>query len=98
MNAIELNKYFQTALLFNTPKGLKRLSYQISNNSLSVLAVFDSEPREFEMDCIYSTTGEVLGNYSYEILSSVCAKVEKGLTVISDLDNLIFARYEDEEY
>jgi len=98
VNVVELNKYFQTALLFNIPKGLKRLSYQISKSSLLVQAVFYSEPVEFEIDCIHSTTSEVLGNYSDEFNSSVCTKIEKECTKIPDLDNLIFARYDAEEY
>jgi len=98
VNVVELNKYFQTALLFNIPKGLKRLSYQISKNTLDVQAVFDYEPREFEIDCIHSTTSEVLGNYSDEFNSSVCAKIENELTKITDLDNLVFARYDADEY
>lgn len=64
MNVVQLNKYFQTALLFNIPKSLKRLSFQTSKNTLNVLAVFETEPKEFEMDCIYSVTFEVLGNFS----------------------------------
>ncbi len=98
MNVVQLNKYFQTALLFNISKSLMRLSYQTSNRTLNVLAVFDSEPREFEMDCIYSIVSEVLGNYSEELSNSVSAKLETESTPVSDLSNLVFSRYAAEEY
>ncbi|KPZ67792.1 hypothetical protein AN944_03893 [Shewanella sp. P1-14-1] len=98
MNVVQLNKYFQTALLFNIPKSLKRLSFQISKNTLNVLAVFETEPKEFEMDCIYSVTSEVLGNFPGELSHSVCAKVEMESTTVADLSNLVFARYDAEKY
>ncbi|MEZ9237472.1 hypothetical protein [Shewanella sp. 10N.286.52.A9] len=98
MTIIELNSYFQSALLFNVPKNLVRLSYEISKNKLIVLAIFENIPMDYERDCINSTVGEVLGNYSEIISSKVEYQVKGGANKEIDLQNLVFAQYDSEMY
>ena len=95
---IELRHYFQSALLYNIPKNLKRFSFEQKDQKLKIIAIFEKEPREFEKDCIWSATGEALGNYADEPETETTFLVEPKEQTFSDLKHLIFARYEAEEY
>lgn len=67
----------QQSLLYNIPQRLKKLSYTFSGNRISILAVFTDEPREFEIDCMYSAVGEFNGYYINEFNVDVEFAVEK---------------------
>ena len=85
-------------MLFNIPNGLKRLSYKLTGRELNVLAVFDAEPAEFQKDCVYSIVAEVKGHFINELTCSVQFKAEGSIPKVEDLNHLLFARYEAEEY
>ena len=98
MNSSEINKYFQSALLYNVPKKLVNLSYSIDGKMLIVKAIFESEPKQFELDCVYAATQEVLGNFETELESTIRVDTLSSINKANALDFLVFARYDSEEY
>ena len=95
---LEIRHLLFTSMLFNIPEGLKRLSYSLTENSISVLAVFDAEPLAFQKDCIYSIIAELNGHLIDELQSTIEFKVENSIGNEINLEHLMFARYDAERY
>ena len=93
----EMARYFQTALLFNVPPSLKRLSFSCESKDIKVLAVFSAEPKDYEQDCVFATVAEVEGHYVSVKVIAEC-RTEVAESPIADLSNLVFARYEANIY
>jgi hypothetical protein len=95
---LEIKHLLFTAMLFNIPEGLKRLSYALTETSISVLAVFDAEPQAFQKDCIYSIFGELNGHLINELQGTIEFKVEGSVGNEINREHLLFARYDGERY
>ena len=91
-------KYFQTALLFNIPQSLKRMSFEIRGEKFFVQAVFDRVPEDHEKDCIWAAVAEVLGHFQVEPNTTTNLLVEGSDQGFQDLQCLVFALYESERY
>lgn len=84
----------QRALLDKITPNLRRISFQISEDLISLYFYYDTEPSEIEMELAGDAEAEVISDFPGEYMIEVRFFIVKSPLKVNSVGRVIYERYE----